>query len=89
MTQVSHLGYTTLNEEITADRLPVEGTIPVWLEGSLLRNGPAKFEVGPDTFKHWFDGFAMLHRFTFQKSWAFKFNPGQRLRALFGWSSTY
>lgn len=22
-------------------------------------------------------------------SWAFKFNPSQRLRALFGWSSTY
>ncbi len=23
------------------------------------------------------------------ESWAFKFNPGQKLRALFGWSSTY
>ena len=22
-------------------------------------------------------------------SWAFKFNPGQKLRALFGWSSSY
>lgn len=22
-------------------------------------------------------------------SWVFKFNPGQKLRALFGWSSTY
>jgi DNA-binding protein HU-beta len=22
-------------------------------------------------------------------SWAFRFNPSQRLRALFGWSSTY
>lgn len=22
-------------------------------------------------------------------SWLFKFNPGQKLRALFGWSSTY
>jgi DNA-binding protein HU-beta len=22
-------------------------------------------------------------------TWVFKFNPGQRLRALFGWSSTY
>lgn len=74
MTKV--LGYTTLNEEITVDRLPVEGTIPAWLEGSLLRNGPAKFEAGPDTFRHWFDGFAMLHRFTFQNgnvSYANKF----------------
>ena len=23
------------------------------------------------------------------ESWVFKFKPGQRLRALFGWSSTY
>lgn len=23
------------------------------------------------------------------ESWVFRFNPGQRLRALFGWSSTY
>ena len=24
-----------------------------------------------------------------QESWVFKFNPAQRLRKLFGWSSTY
>lgn len=24
-----------------------------------------------------------------QESWVFKFNPSQRLRRLFGWSSTY
>ncbi len=24
-----------------------------------------------------------------RKSWVFKFNPSQRLRKLFGWSSTY
>ncbi|MEO6888172.1 MAG: HU family DNA-binding protein [Ktedonobacteraceae bacterium] len=24
-----------------------------------------------------------------RQSWVFKFNPAQRLRALFGWSSTY
>jgi beta,beta-carotene 9',10'-dioxygenase len=76
MTKAFNPGYTTLNEEITVDRLPVEGTIPAWLAGSLLRNGPAKFEAGPDTFRHWFDGFAMLHRFTFQNgnvSYANKF----------------
>ena len=26
---------------------------------------------------------------TERESWVFKFNPSQRLRALFGWSSTY
>jgi beta,beta-carotene 9',10'-dioxygenase len=58
------LGYTSLNEEITVDQLPVTGVIPDWLTGSLLRNGPAKFEVGKEKFHHWFDGFAMLHRFS-------------------------
>jgi beta,beta-carotene 9',10'-dioxygenase len=65
MTNTDVLGYTSLEEEITLDRLPIEGTIPSWLTGSLLRNGPAKFEVGQEKFRHWFDGFAMLHRFSF------------------------
>lgn len=66
MMNTSKLGYTSLDEEISVERLPIEGTIPQWLSGSLLRNGPAKFEVGQDTFRHWFDGFAMLHRFSFE-----------------------
>ena len=66
MTNSYTLGYVSLDEEVTLDALPVEGRIPTWLSGSLLRNGPAKFEVGSETFKHWFDGFAMLHRFTIQ-----------------------
>jgi beta,beta-carotene 9',10'-dioxygenase len=65
-TSLQALGYTSLNEEITVDSLPVQGTLPGWLNGSLLRNGPAKFEVGEEHFRHWFDGLAMLHRFTFQ-----------------------
>ncbi len=66
MTDSFTLGYTSLDKEVTLDSLPIGGTIPTWLSGSLLRNGPGKFEVGSETFKHWFDGFAMLHRFTFQ-----------------------
>jgi beta,beta-carotene 9',10'-dioxygenase len=31
----------------------------------LLRTGPAKFEVGKTSYRHWFDGLAMLHRFAF------------------------
>jgi beta,beta-carotene 9',10'-dioxygenase len=64
MSNGDQLGYTSLNEEIVLDDLPVEGTIPRWLAGSLLRNGPAKFEVGAEKFRHWFDGFGMLHRFS-------------------------
>ncbi|HKV02636.1 MAG TPA: carotenoid oxygenase family protein, partial [Ktedonobacteraceae bacterium] len=69
-------GFSTLTEEMTSDRLSVEGRVPVWLAGSLLRNGPAQFEVGPHKYRHWFDGLAMLHRFTFtqgQVSYANRF----------------
>jgi beta,beta-carotene 9',10'-dioxygenase len=59
-------GFVTLAEEVTCERLPVEGAVPGWLEGSLLRTGPAKFEVGERKYRHWFDGLAMLHRFSFE-----------------------
>jgi beta,beta-carotene 9',10'-dioxygenase len=58
------LGYTTLEREVTVDELELRGELPGWLTGSLLRTGPAKFEVGKDHMNHWFDGLAMLHRFT-------------------------
>ena len=59
------LGFETLEAEIELDSLPVEGSIPEWLAGSLVRNGPAKYEVGEKRLRHWFDGLAMLHRFSF------------------------
>jgi len=43
--------------------LPVEGELPEWLSGVLLRNGPGRFFVGDRTVNHWFDGFALLRRF--------------------------
>jgi carotenoid cleavage dioxygenase-like enzyme len=61
-------GFSTLEQEITFDRLPVKGTVPGWLAGTLLRNGPAKFEIGKQNYHHWFDGLAMLHRFSFRNS---------------------
>ncbi len=59
------LGLETLNDERVVDALDVEGALPTWLQGSLIRTGPAKFEVGGRSLNHWFDGFAMLHRFAF------------------------
>ena len=48
-----------------AHRAPrVDGRLPQWLEGTLVRNGPARYEVGNRTFNHWFDGLGMLHAFT-------------------------
>nr|XP_043883043.1 beta-carotene 15, 15-dioxygenase 2, like isoform X1 [Solea senegalensis] len=51
--------------EETPDPIPttVNGTIPTWINGSFLRNGPGKFEFGKDRYTHWFDGMAMMHRF--------------------------
>jgi len=60
-----HLGFTTLSSEATVKELPIRGTFPEWLAGTLIRTGPAKFEVGQHAFNHWFDGLAMLHRFGF------------------------
>uniref|UniRef100_G3QAT1 Carotenoid-cleaving dioxygenase, mitochondrial n=1 Tax=Gasterosteus aculeatus aculeatus TaxID=481459 RepID=G3QAT1_GASAC len=47
-------------EPISAE---VQGTIPSWISGKLLRNGPGKFEFGNTHYNHWFDGMAMLHQF--------------------------
>jgi len=58
-----HLGFTTLSSETSVNDLPVRGAIPAWLKGTLIRTGPAKFEVGEQAYNHWFDGLAMLHRF--------------------------
>jgi beta,beta-carotene 9',10'-dioxygenase len=57
------LGFTSLDLEVRLDALPLEGALPLWLTGSLLRNGPARFAVGGVRYRHWFDGSAMLHRF--------------------------
>ena len=56
-------GFDSLERETRVERLPLEGRLPDWLQGSLVRTGPAKWEVGHRTMRHWFDGFAMLHRF--------------------------
>jgi len=58
-------GFETLDEETRIASLPIEGELPPWLDGSLLRTGPARWEVGGREMNHWFDGFAMLHRFAF------------------------
>jgi carotenoid cleavage dioxygenase-like enzyme len=60
------LGFTTLERETDVAALPLEGTLPAWLAGTLLRNGPARFEVGAQRYRHWFDGLAMVHRFTLE-----------------------
>lgn len=63
---VFQAGFISLNNEYDLAGLPVSGEIPAWLSGSLYRNGPGKFEAAGGEYKHWFDGFAMLHKFSFE-----------------------
>src|SRR6266550_5013569 len=58
------VGYESLVNEVEVEALHVDGELPQWLRGSLLRNGPALFEDRERSVRHWFDGQAMLHRFT-------------------------
>ncbi|NDJ60989.1 MAG: carotenoid oxygenase family protein [Chloroflexi bacterium] len=58
-------GFTTVADDVTHADLRVEGQIPAWLTGTLIRNGPGQFEVNGHSYRHWFDGLALLHSFTF------------------------
>lgn len=55
-----------LGEEISNQSLETKGSIPDWLAGTLVRNGPVYVTVHGKTNAHWFDGLAMLHAFSFQ-----------------------
>lgn len=58
------LGFSTLNQELSQQTLKIHGTIPSWLEGTLFRNGPAKFNTSSSYVADWFDGLAMIHAFS-------------------------
>ena len=58
-------GFRDLTEEVRDRDLPVEGNVPAWLDGSLYRNGPARWTVGDAEADHWFDGLAHLTKFAF------------------------
>ncbi|MFA4927562.1 MAG: carotenoid oxygenase family protein [Patulibacter sp.] len=57
------VGFHDLTEELSDVDLELTGTIPAWLAGSLLRTGPARWDLNDGSVNHWFDGLAMLHRF--------------------------
>src|SRR5215213_10115411 len=61
----TRLGFQSQEEETAVERLPVQGEVPAWLTGSLMRVTPAKLEVGDRRIGHWFDGLASLNRFGF------------------------
>jgi beta,beta-carotene 9',10'-dioxygenase len=48
--------------EFDEKAVTVSGQLPEWLQGSLLLNGPALWDLPQGGYQHWFDGHAMLHR---------------------------
>ena len=54
---------TCLEENYQPVRGRREGTIPAWVTGSLVQNGPGKFYFGSSVFQHLFDGSALVRKF--------------------------
>lgn len=75
------VGFRSLTEEVD-ERVAVDGTVPDWLDGTLLRNGPGSFETAAGELDHWFDGLAMVRGFEFDGS-------AVRLRTQFLDTNTY
>jgi beta-carotene 15,15'-monooxygenase len=67
----AHLGFHSLDSERSV-QLSVEGDLPEWLTGTLIRNGPGAFEMAGRSVDHWFDGLAMLHAFEFGDGVAYR-----------------
>jgi len=59
------LGFSATHREGEFNALPIQGSIPQWLNGSLIRTGPGTLKVGQQSYYHWFDGLAMLRKFSF------------------------
>lgn len=58
-------GFHSGAREIDSTEMRVEGQLPSWLRGGLLLNGPALWDLPKGSYRHWFDGLAMLHRVQF------------------------
>ena len=54
-------GFLSGAREIDDAGIGVRGTLPPWLRGTLLLNGPALWELPGGRLEHWFDGYAMWH----------------------------
>lgn len=58
-------GFDSGAREIDAADMRIEGQLPDWLRGGLLLNGPALWDLPKNSYRHWFDGLAMMHRVQF------------------------
>jgi nucleoid DNA-binding protein len=62
-----------------------EAVATEWLDAT-LDTLYENFKAGRGVTFKGFGGFSVRPK---GRTWAFKFNPGQKMKALFGWSSTY
>ncbi|XP_064390885.1 beta,beta-carotene 15,15'-dioxygenase-like [Halichondria panicea] len=56
--------YKSVSEQSVPLEGKIKGSLPDWLSGKLIRNGPGLLEIGDTKLNHWFDGMALLHSFT-------------------------
>ena len=76
---------TELARRLASHMSTDEATATAWIDG-LIEVLYESFRLGNSVTLKGLGGFYVKPK---RDAWAFKFNPGQRLRALFGWSSTY
>ncbi|MFM7216690.1 MAG: carotenoid oxygenase family protein [Bacteroidota bacterium] len=57
-------GFERNQQECFISGLDVQGKIPDWLNGQLVRNGPGLVDLPGQRLNHWFDGLAALHGFS-------------------------
>ncbi|KAG8375591.1 hypothetical protein BUALT_Bualt10G0116400 [Buddleja alternifolia] len=60
------VAWKSVKQERWEGALDVQGQIPLWLNGTYLRNGPGLWNIGDYNFRHLFDGYATLVRLHFE-----------------------
>ena len=56
-----------IDKEIADYPLEIEGTLPIWLQGTFVRNSAIPIYQEGKQVSHVFDGLAMLHAFDCRK----------------------
>lgn len=75
-------GFLSGAREIDDAPVAVQGSVPKWLRGTLLLNGPALWDLPKGRLEHWFDGYAMWHALRIEEA-------GVRYRSRFCASESY
>lgn len=55
-------------EQLSPLDASVSGSVPSWLTGSVITNGPGKMKYGEHEFNHAFDGSAILQKYSFTET---------------------